>query len=64
MARRGAGNVKIYSHSRETLYERKGAVVTEIATKKKETHKSINLAKKFTRGIVDKNGLGSVVKTS
>ena len=60
MARRGV-NVKSFSKAKEILFERKGKIVTNIQTKEKKTYPSINLAKKFTKAEVDKNGLGSVV---
>lgn len=52
---------KTHFQGTETLYQRKGAVVTNLATKEVKVHPSINDAKRFTRKQVDANGLTSVV---
>ena len=54
-------NAKVYRHSSKTLFTRKGNKVTTLETGKTEEHKSINKAKKQTRALVDKHGLGSVM---
>ena len=54
-------NTKVYLTCKTTMFERNNHTVKDLATGKREVFKSINLAKKFCRNMVDQHGLGSVV---
>jgi hypothetical protein len=53
-------NKKIFKHSSKTLFTRKGNKITNTETKETENYKSINMAKREVRKLIDKHGLGSV----